>query len=162
MRFIADVMVGRLARWLRVLGFDVAYSNAYEDAEIVRIAEQEKRIILTRDTGLAACRNRSECLLIQSEDYREQIRQVLGKFELRNFSVFSRCLECNVAVKDIDKESVFEQIPPYVYLTQERFAICPSCSRIYWHGTHADRMLKQIPLTGDTKTSRHQDTKKGS
>ncbi|PYS48259.1 MAG: hypothetical protein DMG13_25955 [Acidobacteria bacterium] len=154
MRFIADVMVGRLARWLRVLGFDVAYSNAYEDDEIVRIAEQEKRIILTRDTGLAARRNRAECLLIQSGDYREQIRQVLGKFDLRNFSVFSRCLKCNVALKDIDKESVFEQVPPYVYLTQEHFAICPSCSRIYWHGTHADRMLKQIPLTGDKNCRR--------
>jgi len=144
-RFIADVMVGRLARWLRVLGFDVAYSNAYEDDEIIRTAEQEKRVILTRDTGLAARRCDAECLLIQSGNYKEQIQQVLGTFDLRQFSVFSRCLECNAALKDIDRESVFERVPPYVYLTQERFAICPSCSRIYWHGTHADRMLRQIP-----------------
>src|SRR5437867_13122732 len=94
-RFIADVMVGRLARWLRVLGFDVAYSNAYEDDEILRIAEQENRVILTRDTGLAARRNRAECLLIESVDYRKQIQQVLRTFELRTFALFSRCIECN-------------------------------------------------------------------
>ena len=145
-RFIADVMLGRLARWLRVLGLDVAYSNAYEDNEIVRMAEQENRVILTRDTGLAARRSRAECLLIASVNYKEQIQQVLRTFDLRTFTVFSRCLECNVLLKDVDKESVFEQVPAYVYLTQERFAICPSCNRVYWHGTHADRMLKQIPL----------------
>lgn len=139
-------MVGRLARWLRVLGFDVAYSNAYEDDEIVRIAQQDDRVILTRDTGLAARRNRAECLLIESVDYRKQIQQVLRTFDLRTFALFSRCIECNVPLKAIDKESVFEQVPPYVYLTQERFAICSSCRRVYWHGTHADRMLKQIPL----------------
>jgi len=145
-RFIADVMLGKLARWLRVLGLDVAYSNAYEDNEIVRMAEQENRVILTRDTGLAARRSRAECLLIASGNYKEQIQQVLRTFDLRTFTVFSRCLECNVLLKDVDKESVFEQVPAYVYLTQERFAICPSCNRVYWHGTHADRMLKQIPL----------------
>jgi len=160
-RFIADVMVGRLARWLRVLGFDAAYSNVYEDDEIIRIAEEEERVILTRDTGLAARRHDAQCLLIKSGSYREQIQQVLATFDLREFSVFSRCLECNAALKDVDRESVFERVPPYVYLTQQRFAICPSCSRIYWHGTHADRMLEQIPVVGNTKTQRHQDTKKG-
>ena len=137
-------MLGRLARWLRVLGLDVAYSNAYEDNEIVRMAEQENRVILTRDTGLAARRSRAECLLIASVNYKEQIQQVLRTFDLRTFTVFSRCLECNVLLKDVDKESVFEQVPAYVYLTQERFAICPSCNRVYWHGTHADQMLKRI------------------
>ena len=100
MAFIADVMVGKLARWLRVLGVDVAYSNAYEDDEIIRIATAQSRIVLTR--------------------------------------------ECNVVLKRVSKESVFEKVPPYVYLTQERFALCPSCNRVFWHGTHADQMLKRI------------------
>jgi uncharacterized protein len=145
-RFIADVMVGKLARWLRVLGFDVAYSNKYQDDEIVRIAGAEKRIILTRDTGLAARRQIPSCLLIESGDYKAQIEQVLRTFALKEFNVFSRCLECNTPLQDVDKEAVFEKIPPYVYLTQERFAMCPSCGRIYWHGTHAAKMLKQIGL----------------
>jgi uncharacterized protein len=143
-RFIADVMVGKLARWLRVLGFDVAYSNKYEDAEIIRIAEAENRVILTRDTGLAARPGRAECLLIESGDYEEQIHQVRDKFGLTEFDVFSRCLECNTPLKSVDKEAVFEKVPPYVYLTQERFALCPSCDRVYWRGTHADDMLKRL------------------
>jgi uncharacterized protein with PIN domain len=145
-RFIADVMVGKLARWLRVLGFDVAYSNKYEDEEIVRIAGAENRIVLTRDTRLAAQKHDTQCLLIESGDYKEQIRQVLRSFGLKDFKVFSRCLECNVALQEVDKEAVFEKVPPYVYLTQKHFARCPSCDRVYWHGTHADKMLEQIRL----------------
>jgi len=145
-RFVADVMVGKLARWLRVLGFDVAYSNKYADDEIIQIAAAETRIILTRDTGLAARRHNSQCLLIESGNYEEQIQQVLRSLDLKDFNVFSRCLECNNPLEDVDKEAVFEKIPPYIYLTQDRFARCSSCGRIYWHGTHAEKMLKQIRL----------------
>jgi uncharacterized protein len=145
-RFIADVMVGKLARWLRVLGFDVMYSNKYQDDEILRIADADDRIILTRDTRLAVRRHGPRCLLIESGNYQEQIRQVLRSFDLREFNVFSRCLECNVTLEDADKESVFDKVPPYVYLTQDRFARCPSCHRVYWHGTHAEEMLKRIRL----------------
>ena len=139
-------MVGKLARWLRVLGFDAAYSNTFEDEEIVRIAESENRIILTRDTGLAARRLRAPCVLIESGDHKEQIRQVLRTLDLKDFNVLSRCLECNAPLKDVDKEAVFEKVPPYVYLTQNRFAMCPSCNRVYWHGTHSSEMLKQLPI----------------
>ncbi len=145
-RFIADVMVGKLARWLRVLGFDVLYSNRYTDNEIVRIAEDEGRVILTRDARLAARKLRTHCLLIESVDYREQLRQVVRALGLKDFAVFLRCLECNAVLEDIDKESIFHRVPPYVYLTQKRFAICPSCRRVFWHGTHADEMLKRLGL----------------
>ena len=145
-RFIADVMVGKLARWLRVLGIDVAYSNTCEDDEIIRIAEAEDRVILTRDRGLAARRTTARCLFIESDHYKEQVRQVIDAFGLRDFDRFSRCLECNTALQAVDKETVFEKVPPYVYLTQTRFAICPGCKRVYWRGTHSDQMLKRIPL----------------
>jgi uncharacterized protein with PIN domain len=144
MKFIADVMVGKLARWLRVMGFDVAYSNVAEDDEIIRVAEAEDRIILTRDTGIAARTAAARCLLIEDDDYKQQIRQVVRTFDLKDFNVFSRCLECNTLLEEVHKEAVFEKIPPYVYLTQERFAMCPACGRIYWHGTHANEMLKQL------------------
>jgi len=109
-RFIADVMVGKLARWLRVLGFEVAYSNKYEDDEIIRIAEDENRVILTRDTGLNARPGRAESVLIESGNYEEQIQQVLRKFALKEFDVFSRCLECNATLENVDKEAVFEKV----------------------------------------------------
>jgi uncharacterized protein with PIN domain len=103
MRFIVDVMVGKLARWLRVLGCDAAYSNAYAGDEIIRIAEAENRVILTRDTGLLARRKNAACILIQSGNQWEQIRQVLRTFDLKKFDVFSRCLECNVPLENVDK-----------------------------------------------------------
>ncbi len=145
-KFIADVMLGKLARWLRVLGADTAYSNAYDDDEVVRLAESENRIILTRDTALAARRMQAQCLFVESDHYKEQLLQVLRAFDLKDFNIFSRCLECNTALKEVDKESIFERVPPFVYLTQKRFAVCPSCDRVFWHGTHADAMLKRIPI----------------
>jgi uncharacterized protein len=141
--FIADVMVGKLARWLRVLGFDVLYSNKYEDDEIIRISDAEGRLILTRDVQLAR-RAPNRTLFIESGHYREQIQQVVRSLNLSDFKAFSRCLECNAHLEEVDKEAVFEKVPPFVYLTQERFARCPSCDRIYWHGTHTQEMLKTI------------------
>jgi uncharacterized protein with PIN domain len=145
MKFIADVMVGKLARWLRILGFDVAYSNRFEDDELLRVAEAENRIILTRDRRLASRRMSARCLLIESDNYRGQLRQVITEFNLEHFEVFSRCIECNSELRQVDKEDVFERVPPFVYLTQERFAMCPSCRRVYWHGTHAAEMIKHLP-----------------
>src|SRR5262249_50967308 len=101
MKFVADVMVGKLARWLRVLGLDVLYSNTFDDDEIVRLAESEHRIILTRDTGLVARRIESSYLFIESDHYKEQVQQVLRAFDLKEFQVFSRCLECNTLLQTI-------------------------------------------------------------
>ena len=144
MKFIADVMVGKLARWLRILGFDAAYSNKFEDDEVLRIAERDNRIILTRDRGLASRRMNARCLLIESDNYKEQVRQVIAAFNLEHFEMFSRCIECNTELRQVGKEEVFERVPPFVYLTQERFAMCPTCRRVYWHGTHASEILKQL------------------
>jgi hypothetical protein len=146
MKFVADVNVGKLARWLRVLGFDVAYSNVLTDDEILNLARSENRIVLTRDTGLAARIPPAQCLLIEANAYKEQVLQVLHTYGLKDFSIFSRCLECNTPLREADKEEVFERVPHFVYLTQERFATCPSCDRVYWHGTHANAMLKRLPI----------------
>jgi len=132
-------MVGKLARWLRVLGFDVVYSNRIDDNELVRRAELENRVILTRDTGIRSTRT----LLIESDNYEDQIRQVIQALSLKDFRVFTRCLECNGLLQPVSKEEVFERIPPYIYLTQDQFARCPDCGRIYWHGTHADEMRRR-------------------
>jgi uncharacterized protein with PIN domain len=145
-RFIADVMVGKLARWMRVLGFDVLYSNTFDDDEIVRLAETQNRIILTRDRGFAARRMQARYLLVESDGYREQVRQVLHTFGLKDFKVFSRCVECNTPLAEVDREQVFEKVPHFVYLTQNRFAVCGGCGRVYWHGTHADQMRKRLPI----------------
>src|SRR5207244_13249852 len=106
MKFIADVMVGKLARWLRVLGLDVVYSSQYDDDEIIRLANAEGRIILTRDTRLAARRHNGRCLLIESDNYKERLRQVLSCFDLKGINVFSRRLECNPALAHVEQETI--------------------------------------------------------
>jgi uncharacterized protein with PIN domain len=143
-RFIADVMVGRLARWLRILGFDVLYSNRYTDQDILQIAGAEERTILTRDTSLAAQIDPRQVVFIADDNYRAQVSQVLRTQGLSDFQIFSRCPECNARLVKTDKESVFERIPPYIYLTQEEFSVCPSCQRVYWHGTHAENMGRKV------------------
>src|SRR5262245_53354031 len=143
-RFIADVMVGRLARWLRIAGFDVLYSNSFEDDEIMAIARREGRIILTRDRGLEARVEPSEVILIQNDDYELQLRQVLERFPRQSIQLFSRCPECNGELAAVDKETIFDRIPPYVYLTQNEFARCTQCDRVYWHGTHAGAMERKL------------------
>jgi uncharacterized protein with PIN domain len=143
-RFVADVMVGRLARWLRIAGFDVLYSNVFEDDEIIAIARRDGRIILTRDRGLEARVEPAEVILIQNDDYESQLRQVLEKFPRQAAELFSRCPECNGELEPVDKETVFDRIPPYVYLTQDDFARCTRCDRVYWHGTHAGAMERKL------------------
>lgn len=148
--FIADVMVGRLARWLRVLGIDVIYSNTLQDDEIMKIAVSEDRIILTRDVAFAERRGKAHRLLfIERNDWQSQLRQVIEAYDLKDFKILSRCIECNSSLDVVDKESIAEKVPPYVYQTQDRFSHCPSCDRIYWRGTHVDAIRQQISAARD-------------
>ncbi|HIE52608.1 MAG TPA: hypothetical protein EYP85_12705 [Armatimonadetes bacterium] len=145
MKFIADVMLGRLARWLRLLGYDTLYSNRYSDEDIVNIAAIENRIILTRDTRLVQRRRAHRYLLITSDHYEEQLAQVVRELNLDVQSyVYTRCAACNGELTLVPKESVRDEVPPYVYATQERFARCRECGRIYWRGTHAERMWQKL------------------
>src|SRR5437867_5165949 len=142
-RFVADVMVGKLARWLRILGYDALYNNRFEDTEILRIARTEDRVILTRDVELHS-RGGSRSLLVHDDDYESQVRQVISALGLTDFTLFSRCAECNTPLIDTDREAVFLKVPPYVYLTQEHFSICPACDRVYWRGTHVEGIAAKM------------------
>ncbi len=143
-RLLADVMVGRLARWLRILGFDVLYSNRYDDDEILRIAATENRIVLTRDNGLAARLAANLLIFIHHDDVGSQVDEVLKNLGPCEFRVLSRCLECNTPLDPVDKEIVFDRVAPYVYMTQNEFAQCPSCSRVYWRGTHTNDIVDKL------------------
>ncbi len=151
-RFIADVMLGSLARWLRVLGFDTLYDNRIDDEELIRLALRDGRIALTRDRRLTERRAISnQAILIESDALGKQLRQVLERigFRLENLApagapLFSRCIECNSLLAPIERASVEGQVPPYVLSTQVEFKKCGSCGRIYWGGTHRDRMLEKL------------------
>ncbi len=144
-RFIADSMLGRLATWLRVLGYDTAYDAGITDSELIRRAKREGRIILTRDRRLLKRKGIGEALLIRSDHFREQLREVVSHFGLDPRSGFlTLCIRCNTPLEDIRKEEVRDRVPPYVFRTQEDFMICPRCGRIYWGATHRERMEEEI------------------
>jgi uncharacterized protein with PIN domain len=144
MRFVADKMLGRLARWLRIIGQDVAYGPELSGAGLLRIARQEGRLILTRDRAVAK-RNPPPYLMIRSDHFREQLKQVIEECGIDPAKdVFSRCLECNAALESIAKPAVEGRVPPYVFATQEKYSSCPKCRRIYWPATHQERMLAEL------------------
>lgn len=144
-RFIADAMLGSLARWMRTLGCDVEYSSTLDDAGVVDRAVSEDRIILTRDTGLIKRRKaRGRFLFIESDFVADQLRQVAGSFSIPRSPSLVRCLRCNTPLERAEKESVAHRVPPYVYKTQDEFSICPSCRRVYWAGTHRHRMEDDV------------------
>jgi len=143
-KFAVDRMLGRLARWLRVLGMDVIYGQHLSGYGLIHAARQERRLILTRDRRLKQ-KQPPEFLLIQSDDYAEQLRQVVRECRLTPGSaLFTRCLECNAVLQPRAKDSVESLVPPYVFATQERFFWCPQCRRIYWPATHHQRMLDEL------------------
>jgi uncharacterized protein with PIN domain len=142
-KFLADNMLGRLATWLRLLGYDTSYLPSADDHALARIARAEERILLTRDVELTRRRG-VRYVLIESERVEEQLRQVQNSLNLSARRAFSRCAECNVALSPVGKEFVRDAVPPYVWQTQEHFLHCPICKRVYWRGTHWAHMLAQI------------------
>lgn len=139
--FIVDCMLGKLAKWLRVLGFDVLYDSRAEDDELLRVGQRESRILLTRDTGLAGRARAVRVLLIESERWEDQVRQVLDVFELRSMAApHTRCLACNLALKPLAKERARNLVAPFILEHGAAFSLCPGCGRVYWKGTHAADM----------------------
>ncbi len=147
-RFLVDVNVGRLAKWLRVLGYDTLFPAHEEDNELIRIGLRDSRIILTRDSGFmqrwVVTTGRLKVLLIRDDDLRSQFRQVVQYFNLSNRNGFSRCIRCNELLIDFSRELAKEQVPPYVYRTQQEFMRYPICQRVYWRGTHWANMDKEL------------------
>jgi uncharacterized protein with PIN domain len=149
MRFIADSNVGRLGRWLRIAGFDTVCAGGIDDNRLVRIALDEDRVLLTRDTHILERRvvtsGRLKVILIHDDQPRAQLGQVLATLELADeLNPFSRCVECNASLRQIEKEQVQGMVPPYVYRTQAYYMQCPGCGRVYWRGTHWVRMKEDL------------------
>lgn len=145
-KFLADIMLGSLARWLRILGYDTAYDNTIEDEELVRRCIAEGRVALTRDTRLARDRRLPCCLLIESNELEGQLQEVLAFTEepVMGNRLLSRCLECNHPLEPVSAETIRDRVPPYVFQTQRRFHQCPACQRVYWGGTHREQILRRL------------------
>jgi len=143
LRLLADGMLGRLARWLRLLGYDTAYDNAATDPELARRARAEGRVLLTRDHELAA-RHGLRTLLIQSQALEEQVREVRDALGPPSHAALSRCAVCNTALRPISPAEIADRVPSYILKTQTEFRRCPGCGRVYWPGSHLQAMRSQI------------------
>ena len=136
-------MLGTLAKWLRILGYDTQYDPNLDDHHLVGLARAQDRVLLTRDQELARRRGLS-VLLVTSERLDAQIGQVLAELELEPDRSFSRCPVCNVPLAEMDREKAQARVPAYVAQTQQVFKSCPACQRIYWRGSHWQRMNDQL------------------
>jgi uncharacterized protein with PIN domain len=149
-RFIANVHLGKLARYLRLLGFDTLYRNDYCDADIARLASEEKRILLTRDRGLLKHRIVTHGYCVRATQPRQQLREVLMRLDLhRAVHPFQRCMSCNGLLAPVDKAAVLERLQPSTRRYFHRFWNCTGCARIYWQGSHYLRLQQLIRELGD-------------
>jgi hypothetical protein len=143
--FILDVHLGKLARLLRMLGFDTLYRNDYEDPEIIEIALRDHRIILTRDLGILKQRAVTHGYYIRSKRPLEQAREVIHRFDLADqVTPFARCMACNGPLVEVAKECVRARIPAKTARYYDRFYTCPTCDKVYWRGSHYERMKEKI------------------
>lgn len=144
-RFVLDVHLGTLARYLRLLGFDTLYRNDYDDHEIVRVAKDQQRIILTRDKGLLKHRAVTRGRWIRHTRPLEQLRETLAAFDLAgSVRPFTRCAVCNGGLRPLGRRKAADLVPARVRERQDKFAHCTVCGRIYWPGTHTMRLRKAL------------------
>ena len=144
-KFIVDANLGKLARYIRMLGFDALYDNHYPDQEVIRISCEEKRIILTRDMGILKNNAVTRGYYLRSQDPRKQLQEVTQRFDLMsNIKPFSRCMECNGELGRVEKHMILEHLDKETREIFEEFYRCASCSKIYWKGSHYERMLEMI------------------
>ena len=144
-KFVADVHLGRLARYLRMMGFDVYYKNNLSDEEIVKISSKERRAILTRDIGILKRTEVTHGYFLRSDNVEKQTEEVVKRFDLqKSIKEFTRCLECNSELLKIEKGKIIQRLPPKVAATQNEFFICPECQKLFWAGTHHQKMLSLV------------------
>lgn len=154
-RLILDVHLGKLARYMRLLGFDTMYQTYLEDDQIVSIASRENRIVLTRDIQLLKNSQVTHGYWVRSQKPMEQLREVIQRLDLsKKIRPFHRCMECNGIIKHVDKTEIINFLKPKTRIHYEDFYQCEQCHRVYWNGSHYQRMVSML-LNLDIRLSDH-------
>jgi uncharacterized protein with PIN domain len=144
LRFVLDVHVGRLAAYLRMAGFDALYGNQASDAELAGIVARDGRVLLTRDRYLLMRTAVDRGYWVRSTEPKQQLLEVARRFDLASsMRPFTRCLACNSLLEDASRESVWERLPPKIR-EKDAFRVCRNCQRVYWEGSHHERMSKLL------------------
>ena len=145
-KFLADRMLGKLAKELRMLGYDTAYYRGEEAYPLIKLAREEDRVILTRNTKLFLKGPEDRILQVMEVKPSLQLRELLQKkvISLNEGAPFSRCLLCNLPLDEIPRDEAEGKVPDYILYQQREFFRCPGCLRIYWRGSHLDHMLRKM------------------
>lgn len=157
LKFIVDANVGKLAKWLRMMGFDTIFFDEPDDGKMVKIALAEGRTIITKDSEFmkrrAITSGRVKAELVTGDSSENQMLTIIKRLGLSDREhAFTRCLECNVLLNEMDKTEARELVPERVSELQEQYMVCQSCRRIYWRGTHWEAMRKKLHEFQDAKT----------
>lgn len=145
--FILDVHLGKLAKKLRMLGFDTLYQNDYADPQIARIALRDNRIVLTRDRGLLMMTAVRHGYWVRSDWVDNQVMEVLTRFDLYSkIRAFHRCINCNRLIQPVDKEAVLHRLLPKTVLYYDKIYCCQGCDQLYWQGSHYQNMIQYIEM----------------
>jgi uncharacterized protein with PIN domain len=147
MKFLCDRMLGTLAKWLRIYGFDTFFAtNEMNDNELLEISKNENRVLVTRDKELVyeARRENIKTIELKITDIDEQINAVLSETKIDKTKILSRCILCNSKVKEIKKKDAKEKVPEKVFTNNEKFWFCKKCNKIYWKGSHYEKMFEKI------------------
>ena len=148
-RFIVDANAGKLARWLRMMGYDTLFFNGPDDGSMVKLALAQGRTVITRDTEFmkrrAVASGRVRALLVSGDDPAAQMRSAISALSIhRDYKPFTRCLECNAELSSREKSEMNGSVPERVYNLQDQYMQCPTCGRIYWRGTHWAAMNRKL------------------
>jgi uncharacterized protein len=147
--FLLDSHLGRLAAYLRMLGFDSLYRNDYDDEEMIALLREDPRILLTRDRRLLMRKAVQRGFCLRSLEPREQLREVVRRYALAGRAEpFRRCLRCNTRLQPVSKADILERLEPLTRLYYDEFRLCPACGRVYWQGSHYQRMTNFINQVG--------------
>lgn len=146
MKFIVDVMLGRLATWLRLIGHDVLFDRNMDDRQLIRYAREQERTIITRDTGLARRRAVARyCIFIRSDRVIDQLAEMKQLLCSTDKPLHGRCARCNGELECVEKsDEIGDGIPDYVYHAHDRFLRCSTCAKIYWEGSHYRHMKRTL------------------
>lgn len=153
-RFLADRMLGKLATYLRILGFDTDYFRGVDRMQLIAVGNREGRVILSRDTRLLRYQDLPLFLFIRDDRVVEQVTQVVADLglEIDWKQCLTRCLRCNQRLVMAAPEEINHKVPPYILTIHQEFSRCPQCERVYWRGTHQQRMLDRMrKLLGERK-----------
>jgi hypothetical protein len=150
-KFIIDINVGKLVRWMRMMGYDAILFNELDDGLMVKKAIAQGRIIITKDSEFikrrAVSGGRVKVVLVSGDDPEQQMKTVIRVLDLdKSLHPFTRCIECNSILINREKEQIKDEVPPRVLEKQDQYMECPNCHRIYWRGTHWQDMCRKLQL----------------